>query len=522
MEYLDVLRRIFDEDMRLLDVNFFKTQTYREYLQQEGTELHTHYSFEFTRKDSEIWLLPWHRETPFLKPDPGTISKKPRVPPFEEVHTEIHMILEEELEQHIRYDQIQINEIASSVFVNINAWIAFDTMSDQTLCYYYYYKVMADIRPRLTRKLNALFFDDQKTEQERSDQIRKYQYALEYYLQELEKRFGKSDQRFNLKAIGIRKSREDSLKAIYLALEEIMLFIERYFSEVIDRKRNLPYLQRRSFINCYYSDAENLAVLFKKQKLPLAIEKAVCKPLQSIMDDHFKAFTYLDRQYYITFIELFTRLLKKSNKPHHDAIYKLLIALDFNTHTVYKALEEQLLVEMNQFEKHIEKKSFLYKRMVHIKRIVVTAPYRYNREFPSLKTSLLEMILSTVDLIDQQMELEKYQQEKVPDTGICRSKSVDGKVKKNRLNMSVHEISLLARLFFETGVVPLEHGKQQYFNFLSRIYKSKESDMISEHSIKNSFYSPPEEVYEPTEDLLIRMIGKLHKLRDARDLVKNG
>ncbi|TPN87417.1 hypothetical protein [Aquimarina algicola] len=81
------------------------------------------------------------------------------------------------------------------------------------------------------------------------------------------------------------------------------------------------------------------------------------------------------------------------------------------------------------------------------------------------------------------------------------------------MNLSIPEIALLGRLFSQIKVINIKDNKQQYFKFLSQIYTSRDNTDISEHSIKNEFYSSSDTTLENVERVLIRMLNTLQKLK---------
>ncbi|WP_108866885.1 hypothetical protein [Aquimarina aquimarini] len=522
MEYINILRRIFDEDMRYLNFNYFKTTYYQTYLKTEHSKLQTYYLLKIKKDNNGSCSILSHTETPF-HPGFSHLTKKKRKNILSEISdcTLNNFLLknfsgnEITLNYVFLKEKIQCSSDPTQEYLTLElyATLCIETIEAETLCYYYYYKLMEDIRQGFTRYLEDLYFDEKKTEQKRSILIRKYQHQLGNYLSDLELRFNSDSSCINIEEISLNKTVCDVFKCIYLRLEEILLFLERSCYDYIDKQKEIPYLQRKRFIDQYYDTSKKLITLIKNQKLPKEIEVSVCKPLKAILESNLTSFSYLRREYYRKYIDVFTLLLQKLKTPNHDQIYKLLIALDYNNHNIYKAMEWEMINEMDMYDQKIEKKKYLYTRLAQIKQIAVTSPFKYNLEFPGLKEYLILWITQMIDLVDRQMELEEFHQLQVQHPILKKGDSSRPVIQKRRVNITVHEIALLARLFYETGVISIESSKQRYFRFLSNTYNTKKEDTISEHTIKNSFYTPKIESYKPIEELLIRMITKLNKIK---------
>ena len=333
-----------------------------------------------------------------------------------------------------------------------------------------------------------LFFDEEKKEKERRNSVRKYQARLGYYLRVLEKKFQELNiKEVNIHDIGLQRSITDVYKCVCLGLEETLMYIEECYGQYMDRSLTISYLKRKNFTEKYYQKCQQLITLFKNQELPAVIETEVCKPLYAIIEDRLHTMTYIRMEYYKKYIDLFTRLLTKNPSVHHDQIYKLLMALEYNTHNVYKALEEEALLRLDQIDSVRNKQLYTFQQLSKIQNVAITSSYKYYPEFPSLKTHFIEFIRKQIDLLQLQVDLEAAAQEttssKKTDIVHIKNKTIN----KRKINMTVQEMALFARLFTEIGIISVNDSKQDYFKFLANAYQSKDADELSAKSIKNAF-----------------------------------
>ncbi|WP_271785491.1 hypothetical protein, partial [Aquimarina algiphila] len=101
----------------------------------------------------------------------------------------------------------------------------------------------------------------------------------------------------------------------------------------------------------------------------------------------------------------------------------------------------------------------------------------------------ISYIRQRIALSHQTYEIEQINTKKIPSSDMGIVNITKSKVVKRKVNLTIPELALFARLFTEIKVVSVKENKQQYFKFLSQIYMSKDDKDISENSVKNAFYS---------------------------------
>lgn len=519
MHNIHLLSRIFEEELHLIASHFFNTTTYQDYLKSYDSNLSTHYTLQLKIDSTGKISLVSHQETPFHHKTLRN-SKEDYINLLEDLdHKSTLAFIQEEFKesglifkQALMSNNTDLNEIDHQhITVELLVNLPFETIPEDTMAYYYYHKLMEHIRKETLLAIQKLYFDPLKTENERTILIRKYQNKISYYLSVLELNFSKLYQSSNIQVISLNKKLEDSFKCIHLNLEKILCYMEHCLYDYMDKEQPISYLQRKQFINLHYSSAEELITLIKLRELPEDIEFSICKPLVAIVNNKLEAYSYQRRDYCATYISVFRALLKKAVSFNHDDIYKLLITLNYNNHNVFKALEREFLVELDKYDKIKDKQNYLYTKLAKVNRIAVTAPFKYHIDFPGLKEHLIKFINEMLKLYEQQEELVSNEIPSLENQNTL----IKVPTIKRKVNTTVHELALLTRLLFECGITPLERSKQQHFKFIATHYSTKDTKQFSEHNIKNSFYSPKQNSFEPIEKLLITMLSKLQKLKNS-------
>ncbi len=517
MEYLHVLHRLFHEDMGWLTTQYLPIATYTNFLKEAYSGMQTHYSFIIDKTKKEPCIVQY-TEIPFYRYQANTPNQGYINISMENSLPELFEYLTQKVGFSIRaIEKIHCKDQDTQLQVELFLQEDFDNLSDIQLCYYYYHEQIVKVRDDIKQHLHLLFFDESKKEKQRKHIVRKYQTKLNYYISVLERKFKEHPNKgLDIRNVDIDRSILDVYKCVCQGLEQTLMYIEECCGQYIDQNRTISYQKRKAFIEDYFDKSQQLIELFKVQKLPKTIEIEVCKPLYAVLDDNLNSMSYIRREYYRKYIDLFTRLLSKMETPNHDQVYKLLIALDYNTHNVYKAMEEEILLRLDQLKTPIARQNLSFRQLHKIQTVAVTSPHKYKPNFPGLKAYLIEFIRKQIDLNQKQLELEELQTRKKQHPDKDTEGMINANFGKRKVNLSVSEIALISRLFKETGVINPQGNKQHYFKFISKIYTSKDADNISEKSIKNCFYTISSDTFETVERLLIRILNKLQMLRDSK------
>lgn len=513
MEDLDVFYHIFHQDIQLLMSQFLPTEKYKAFLKSHYPNLSTYYFLRLSNKAEGTLQIVSHSQFPFYQNHNIKVKEGFRNVEVQELDVYLLQILcyslgikiNEIQEMHLMEKE---EEIEVSLFINKN----FSNLSDKDLCYYYYYKLMQDASSNITKRLYQLYFDEHITEEIRIQKFRKYQLKLNYYISTLEKQYPEN----SIKSDAPEKTVQDAIDCIRKCLNDIIVYMEDSFHDYLDPAIDISNKKREQFVREYKIKCNELIFLFQSQQLPLDIENEVCKPLRRITDHKLRCFTYKEHTYYRKYISLFIRLFEKSQEPKHDEIYSLLIALNFNTHKIGMAMCDELVTRLNELTDESEKQVYLYEQLAKVNSVPVTSEIKYYSEFPRLKDYLTDFIKERIELSCQTVKINQFEYRKISVSDIDVVDIPDTRINKRRINLTVPELSLIARLFTEAKVINIKDNKQQYFKFLSQIYMSKDDKNLSENSIKNAFYSSSNETLDSIERLLIRMLNIIQKFKNSK------
>ena len=516
MEYLNVFYGIFREDMPSLSSGFLPRRKYQTYLSKYHPYLFTHFSLEIKKESNKEFSITKNHETPFYQYEQHWSKEGYKNASLRDINPSLlEFLLGATSIDENNIKEIFVKQVKGTYLLDVFLNRSYAALSNSELCYYYYHLKMLDAYKDFTEHLHQLYFDESTSEKQRESIIRKYQLKLQYYSATLEtKHLTEIPQKASF-----YKSMQDVFCCIHSCIDRIILFMEECCFIYLDKELGISYELRLKFISKYYDQARTLIDTFKKQKLPQEIETELCKPLYKIKSNSFQPLTYVRREYYRNYIDLFTRLFTKYDSPEHNQIYHLAIALDLNTHIIGQALSEVLLDELEEFPNETERLSYLYLQLMRVEEIPVTASVSYHSEFPSLQKYLIGYIQKRIELSHQNQNIERQNVKKVSGSDVIGVLDLDPNLSKRKVYLTVSELSLFARLYSEVGVVKLQkREKQNYFKFLSKIYQSKDSDEISEQSVRNGFYNSSPDTYKKVQIHLIDMLDKLRKLKESKNL----
>ncbi|WP_271784926.1 hypothetical protein [Aquimarina algiphila] len=428
MEHFGVFYGIFREDMPLLLSGFLPRGKYLTFLKRYYPYVFTHFSIVVRKESEGSFTVLKHSETPFYRYESSLKEGFKSTSPTEINPDVLSFLLDYIFVQQSNIQEVHIRETKERYMIDIFINRSYASLSNTVLCYYYYFILLQPTYSNFTEYLHQLYFDESISEEKRESKIRKYQLQLNYYIATLEKTYLTGTPQ----KASFRKDIQDVFRCMHRYLDRILIYMEECCDTYLDKELGVSYEQRRQFISTYYDASQQLITLLKQQKLPKEIEIELCKPLYKITSNTYTPLTYIKRDFYRKYIDLFTRLFTKLTSPDHDQVYSLMIALDLNTHNVGKAMSMELLHRLEDFSTQTEQQTYLYRQLMRVEEVPVTSPISYHPEFPSLKTYLISYIRQRIALSHQTYEIEQVNTKKISGSDIGTVNLTRSKVVKEK------------------------------------------------------------------------------------------
>ncbi|MBQ4818860.1 hypothetical protein [Aquimarina sp. MMG016] len=373
-----------------------------------------------------------------------------------------------------------------------------------SLRFLFYEVLLSDFQKKMQRSLHEKIFLSYHEQGRTEIIVRNYQALLLNYCRIIENNYFSSEDHNSKFQISDQKTDLDIFKLVYQSLDSILNYLEQIFYKYLDCSLQISHQQKLWFTLKNKEQVSLMLCQIKALEIPELAKNIICAPLLQIYKNELPSFSYQDREYLSVYIKVLRNLLHKENPPSLEMLYKVLISLEFNTFKMFFFLINHFKKMSEDILEVTEKTNILRSFQKEILTTSITSSYKYNPNLPSLKEQLLIWVREEISFLKNEVQLIKPSPENIPKTAVVAPK-------KKLVHISVSEISLIARLLFETGL--LKGPKKKLFQFLSNTFITKKSQVISQESISNRYYSVSEATKLSVEGMLKKMLYTLENMR---------
>ncbi|MEK6478318.1 hypothetical protein WJR50_12310 [Catalinimonas sp. 4WD22] len=287
---------------------------------------------------------------------------------------------------------------------------------------------------------------------------------------------------------------EDTYKAMYTALDALMMHLESQYGKFVDDKACLSF---RSRLRAYQELSPALNLLLER-----LTEDQISDDLQKIIKmpiNHFQRLPYHQEVTYRELVygkQLIKSLAHDSQEPKDELDYvQVLLREDFNHPDLLDFLSKKIEADI---EAEIDPVSRLRFWIKQCRQLPITNPLSYLPNLPPLKEQLLEWLQE--ELVFRK-EVEG-QDEKT------KTLSVDQMIP---IGLSVPQWALLLRLLHEVGIL-LPRQKSDLFRTFSQLVSTNRVHKVSAGSLQSNYYRIEEGASRVVKDKIIEMLNVARKI----------
>lgn len=295
-------------------------------------------------------------------------------------------------------------------------------------------------------------------------------------------------------------AKKSSKKSFYLAIEELLYFVERHFAKYFDQDAKAP----ESYIAIASEDAtvnsEKIrSGLVKKNADPRIID-LMLYVLRKLSDDDANQETTYRKVIYAKEIqkELFRLINNPENGQNIDEELRLIMYyLNYNSircFTYHAHYINSVLESVQTKPEKIEKLSYLLKI---INQAQVKPGIGFNPQAPSLVSQLNGYIIE---------EIQHYERlQHLANTPAAQSLEKLLSSFKIQFEMSVAQMAYLVKVFIETRIV-VTNNVTGVLRFLSKFLVSKRTESFSYESFRAKFYNVENGTKKSVKSILLKMV----------------
>ncbi|PTB92389.1 hypothetical protein C9994_14110, partial [Marivirga lumbricoides] len=356
----------------------------------------------------------------------------------------------------------------------------YQELSAQTVKFYYYQETLDDAYTIITRKLNEKVFKLNEKVFKLNDEgqirlhIRRYQFLIIGYMKTILNDYIPKEEWKSLFQISDDHTTTDIFKLTYQTLEDILVYLEKSFGHYLDTDLPVPYQSRLVLAIKHAEKLGEILDHLERAGLDHQLHEIVTIPFDQLGILEPLTFTYHSHTYHENYLLAFYRYTQEEEALDAKKVFLILWRMNFNILKFFNYLSYQIHKELKEKQTMEEKLELLYYYQKLCNQLPVKTHLSYNPNLLPLKD---QMSIWLQEEINFQKRKLKYA------TTLSGLQSTDD---KTLLKMSVPQLSLFVRAFFETGLV--DGTRQELLDFVCRHYRTDQQENISVGSLKGKYY----------------------------------
>jgi hypothetical protein len=262
-----------------------------------------------------------------------------------------------------------------------------------------------------------------------------------------------------------------SIKIIAALLEDLEMHFSSYWNEGLDLPPSVWTSRRKTLGTQWIWCLEQTEQLMLSPGLLLILKTELSPALDTETWLSAQQIAYLEG-----LIQSFSSLLQDLSNCDNWDIILILLEMNFNAPVFYKFCSNYLLQKIGDgahLDEHYRSLSFTLKVL---KQIIPRTDRHYQKELPSISTSLINFIQAEIDHV---RDIDR----------IANDLAGSGLVDRNfRVSFTVKQLAFFIHLQVECGII-LEERPKTVHKYITSHYNTRDQESISEKSFKNAYYS---------------------------------
>lgn len=292
-------------------------------------------------------------------------------------------------------------------------------------------------------------------------------------------------------------------KHIYCNLEDLLSYIESYFSKYFNLEDKIPD-SYRSIAQREFN--EKLMEFNKRLK-----NNSDCNLLHIALApiDRFKSKPNMITFRYLIYLKellntLFQNCLNCPLVEFNCKLQKNLIYLNYNSYRFFCYMINEISEQFKKKETLSEQIEVLSYHLKYINQAQLKPGFIYKGEHRAIKDQLLSWLIEEIAFLEKRQQLTfNFENE------------LNEKIKKDFKILTDHTVSQVAyfiRLLVEVGAI-LNQNQKELINFFASYIRTKNTHQVSPDSFRAKYYNIEEKSIDVIRDLIIKLLNETNKDR---------
>jgi hypothetical protein len=466
MENFNAFYRMLNGDLGPV-TNTMTRQHYLDFLKKRFQDYDRYLTISLIKKNG-AYHIKEQRETSFCEILPVSQEENP----LKENHSALNFICRELDISTGAIRQCCVAEYEQYASLELMVSDKYENLSEHQAKFYYYQvfcdETVAEIKEKMTSSIL-----EQKENQIKSF-IQKYQALVNGYVQTLLLDLIPSQEHNSLFQLSEKYTTTDVYKIIYQSLDDILHFLEKSFGKYLDTSFPVPYKSRLLIADIHSNRLSEVLNHFEWSNLDYVLHDIVITPFHRLGKLEPITITYQHQQYDLAYLQAFHEAVVDEKPLDHKGVLMILWCMNYNSLKFFNYLTSQISRELKTLDSIGEKLEKLYYYQKLGNQLPMKTEFSYNYQLLPLKK---QMAIWLQEEISYQKKKAKYSH-----YGFLAEIEND----KRQLKMSVAQLSLFVRAFFETGLV--DGTRHELLQFITRHYRTDQQETISFGSLKGKYY----------------------------------
>lgn len=306
----------------------------------------------------------------------------------------------------------------------------------------------------------------------------------------------------------LNKSPEGSktpLTVIYRGLEELLVFIERYFSRYFDQDSFVPENYKMIAVHDFSEWLSTTKPVLEARMTDARLFKLCFHPIEKFVNRSNEAITFQKLIFLKQLVKEITAIVQTevTGKEANEKLRLLLLYLDYNSLRAYQYAIDYIVVYVNEATTMPQRIDRLAYAQKCVNQVQVKPGFSFYPEYATIKAQLAVWVGEEFKYAEQRKQLS------LSFATDAKSLAVEKGI-KIRTTFSVPQLAYFIRLLIEVKIVR-NKNITQLTDFLARLLITQGTEEISGGSLHKSFYKVEEETRKKIGEFAIDMFNRTRK-----------
>lgn len=312
------------------------------------------------------------------------------------------------------------------------------------------------------------------------------------------------EESLNIREISIGNTGLDLCKVLLRGFEELLYYIETYFSKYFDQDQKIPDAYALISAKEFREKIVVLRRLVKERGVDNELSEIALYPIVQFIAKQEKQSITFRRLIYMKYLmqEMIKILEAVSNSNYSESIRQCLIYLNHNHFHFIQHLTKRIQSAVEDLPSSCAQIEYMLHEMKKLKQTQVKPSFSYKSTRDPVVNIISNWLLEEVYYTEKKHQLTLM----MPPAG----KEINQPSAKIKTIFSVSQLAYFTRLLKETGVIKNE-SKSELFRLFSSHFSSIQSDNISVESFRSKFFAFEKSTVTHVQHVLNKLVEQSEK-----------